>query len=179
MNKTIFVVDDSDVNLSVAERGLENHYNVITIPSGKELFHMLEMLIPDLIVLDINMPEMNGFQVLERLKIYKEYQDIPVIFLTGISDERTEIQGFQLGAVDFIHKPFSIPVLLNRINLHINVSGLIRDRTRALENAHRNLLFVLSDIIESRDKGTGGHVFRTTQYVKSLILAMREQKVYL
>lgn len=178
MNKTIFIVDDSDVNLSVAERGLENYYNVITIPSGQGLFRMLEKLIPDLIVLDILMPQMDGFQVLERLKAIDEYKDIPIIFLTGVSNERTEIQGFQMGAVDFIHKPFSIPVLLNRINLHLNVAGVIKDRTKALENAHRSLLFVLSDIIESRDKGTGGHVFRTTQYVLALIKAMRRQGVY-
>ena len=178
MRKTIFVVDDNDTNLSKAEESLEDHYNVITIPSGQRMFALLKKMKPDLILLDIEMPEMDGFQVLETLKSTKSLEDIPVIFLTGKNDVKTETQGFEMGVVDFVSKPFSTPVLLNRVKCHIDINALIRRRTIALENAHRSMMFVMADLVENRDKGTGGHIDRTTQYVRLLVEAMQAQGVY-
>jgi len=176
--KTIFVVDDSDTNLSMAEESLENHYNVITIASGKRMFSIIERIKPDLILLDIEMPEMNGFEVMERLKSSDDYKNIPVIFLTSVRSAETEASGFEMGAVDFISKPFSTPVLLNRMKLHIGVNELVLERTAALEHAHRSVLRILADLVESRDQGTGGHIDRSTQYVRILISEMIEQNVY-
>ena len=176
--KTIFVVDDSDTNLSRAEEALEACYEVLTVPSGEKMFKLLERVFPDLIILDINMPGMNGFEVLSRLKSTEQYKHIPVIFLTGLMDADAEAKGFEMGVVDFIQKPFSAPVLLNRVRSQINVNELIKERTEQLEQAHRDLIFILSDVIENRDKATGGHIERTTMYIKLLVSEMIKQGVY-
>ncbi|MCL2217219.1 MAG: response regulator [Defluviitaleaceae bacterium] len=185
MRKTIFVVDDNDTNLSKAEEGLEDNYDVMTIPSGARLFTILKKMQPNLILLDILMPEMDGFEVLERLKAEKEYREIPVIFLTAQTDPETEARGFEMGVVDFITKPFSTSVLLNRVKLHIDVAQLIKESTEELERSHaelershRNLMFIMADMVESRDEGTGGHIDRTAGYIKILIEGMVKRGVY-
>ncbi|MCL2386071.1 MAG: response regulator [Defluviitaleaceae bacterium] len=178
MRKTIFVVDDNDTNLSMAEEGLEDIYDVMTIPSGERLFVMLQKMRPNLILLDIEMPEMDGFQVLERLKTSKEYQNIPVIFLTGVRAQEVEARGFECGVVDFITKPFSTPVLLNRVKLHIDVNLLIKEHTEKLEKSHQNMIFIMADMVENRDSGTGGHIERTSKYVKVLVKEMQQKGIY-
>jgi putative two-component system response regulator len=116
--KTIFVVDDSDTNLAKAEEALENHFNVMTVPSAARMFTLLEKVNPDLILLDIEMPEMNGFEALERLKA-GNWTNIPVIFLTGTKNASIEKQSSELGALGIITKPFSSSMLLEKINLYI------------------------------------------------------------
>jgi signal transduction histidine kinase/HPt (histidine-containing phosphotransfer) domain-containing protein len=127
--KKIFVVDDNDTNLFMAEEALGERYRVMTLPSAAKMFGLLEKIKPDLILLDIEMPEMDGFTALERLKANEAQADIPVIFLTSMTDAAMEVRGFQLGAVDFIAKPFSAPVLLNRVKTHMDIAELIRERT--------------------------------------------------
>ena len=112
--KTIFVVDDSDTNLAMAEEALEDHYNVMTVPSAAKMFALLEKITPDLILLDIEMPEMNGFDALKELKSGSS-PDIPVFFLTGTTSAEIEEQGSKLGAVGIVTKPFSADSLLDRI----------------------------------------------------------------
>jgi len=116
--KTVFVVDDSDTNLLMAEEALEDDYNVMTVPSAAKMFSLLEKKIPDLILLDIEMPVMNGFEALEKLKA-GSWKDIPVIFLTGTTNESIEQQSSKLGAVGLITKPFSAPSLISCIKTHI------------------------------------------------------------
>ncbi|MCL1844776.1 MAG: response regulator [Defluviitaleaceae bacterium] len=178
MRKTIFVVDDNDTNLSKAEESLEDIYDVMTIPSGARLFAILKKIRPHLILLDIEMPEMDGFQVLELLKSGREYDKIPVIFLTGMRDPEIEVRGFENGVVDFITKPFSTPVLLNRVKLHISVDLLVKEQTEKLEKNHQNMIFILAGVVEDRDSGTGGHIERTSEYVKVLVQEMQERGVY-
>jgi len=177
--KTIFVVDDSDTNLSMAENALEDLYCVMTLPSAAKMFTLLEKVTPDLILLDIEMPEMNGFEALQKLKTHDQYSSIPVIFLTGLTDVSIEVQGFELGAIDFIAKPFSAPVLLNRIKTHLSIDELIHERTAQLRRLQNSLVSVLADMVESRDKTTGGHIERTTAYIKILMNAMMERGVYI
>jgi putative two-component system response regulator len=117
--KTIFVVDDSDTNLATAEGALEDHCNVMTVPSAAKMFALLEKITPNLILLDIEMPEMNGFEALERLKTNSSWANIPVIFLTGTVDAAIEEKSAQLGAVGIISKPFSASVLLERVKVYI------------------------------------------------------------
>ena len=117
--KTIFIVDDSDTNLAMAEEALEDYYNVMTVPSAAKMFSLLEKMLPGLILLDIEMPEMNGFEALERLKTNNSWVNIPVIFLTGTIDASIEAQSAKLGAVGIITKPFSLPALLENIKTHI------------------------------------------------------------
>ncbi|MCL2035206.1 MAG: response regulator [Oscillospiraceae bacterium] len=176
--KTIFVVDDSDTNLSMAKEVLKEHYKVRTLPSAGKMFSLIEKIKPDLILLDIEMPEMDGFEALSRLKAVDAYADIPVIFLTSMTDASVEARGFQLGVVDFITKPFSAPVLLNRIKSHLDIDEIIRERTAQLINMQNGIVFVLADMVETRDLGTGGHIERTTSYLEILTQKMIEDGVY-
>ena len=183
MQKTIFVVDDNDTNLQAAKEALKGHYRVFTLPSGAKMFMMMEKITPDLILLDIEMPEMDGFQALSKLK--ETGFIIPVIFLTSLHDADVEVKGFQLGVVDFITKPFSAPVLINRIKSHLDIDELIRERTAQLhektiqlENLQNAIIFGFADLVEGRDESTGGHVDRTSKYIQLLLDAMIERGVY-
>jgi len=179
MQKTIFVVDDNDTNLSVIKDALKEQYRVMTLPSAAKMFALIEKITPDSILLDIEMPEMDGFEALRRLKANKLYAGIPVIFLTAMTDAAIEARGFQLGVVDFITKPFSAPVLLNRMKTHLDIDGIIRERTAQLQRLKHGIVFVLADMVENRDHGTGGHVERTTMYVEILIAAMMARGVHI
>jgi putative two-component system response regulator len=176
--KTIFVVDDSDTNLSMVEDALEKKYQVMTVPSALKMFALLEKVTPDLILLDVEMPDMNGFEALLCLKSSPLHKDIPVIFLTGYTDYEIEAHGFEMGVVDFIAKPFSTPVLLNRIKTHLEIDELIRERTAKIRQLQNGIVNVLADVVEERDKRTGGHNDRTAMYVKILIKAMEERGGY-
>ena len=176
--KTIFVVDDSDTNLSMAEAVLEDQYRVMTMPSAAKMFMLLEKVIPDLILLDIEMPEMDGFDTISRLKSDGNWSEIPVMFLTGRNDAAVEARGLEMGAVDFVTKPFSAPVLINRIKTHLNIDEIIRERTQQLHKLQNSIVAVLADMVENRDKGTGGHIERTSIYIKILIQEMKQKGVY-
>ena len=117
----IALVDDNIATLNQGKSLLQSFYKVYTIQSGAILFENLEHDIPSLILLDITMPEMNGFEVIQKLKSDIRYQDIPVIFLSSKNDEESEKEGYRLGAVDFITKPFSESVLLCRIKHHLHI----------------------------------------------------------
>ncbi|MCL2810219.1 MAG: response regulator, partial [Treponema sp.] len=101
MQKTIFLVDDNATNLTVAEDALVKQYRVIALSSAVQMFAALEKFKPDLILLDIEMPEMTGFEAMKKLKSSDLYAEIPVIFLTGRTDPVSEADGIELGAVDF------------------------------------------------------------------------------
>ena len=176
INKTIFVVDDKNTNLALAEKALQDHYRVITLPSAAKMFKFLEKTTPDLILLDIEMPEMDGFEALSRLK--ETNADIPVIFLTSLLDAEVEVKGFQLGVIDFITKPFSAPVLVNRIKTHLQIDDIVRERTAQLLNLKSAIIFGFADMVESRDEDTGGHVERTSTYVQILLDALSERGIY-
>jgi len=176
--KTVFVVDDSLTNLSMVEDVLEKNYRVVTLLSVDRMYEALEKITPDLIILDIDMPEMNGFDAMKKLKSDKRHAGIPIIFLTALSDSFNEALGIELGAVDFITKPFSEPVLLNRIRNHLNIDEIVRQRTAQLLRLKNGIVFTLADVVEQRDKDTGGHVERTTGYLRTLLEAMIAQEVY-
>jgi len=178
MEKTIFVVDDSVTNLAAAAEALEDYYTVITIPSGKKALHLLEKVRPDLILLDIEMPEMDGFDILNHLKASEKYKDIPIIFLTAVLDSDIESKALEMGVMDFIVKPFSTPVLLNRIRIHLDISEVIRERTFQLNRAKQDIIFVLADVVENRDESTGDHLGRTSRLVSKLIYKMQEKRLY-
>ncbi|MCL2053057.1 MAG: response regulator [Oscillospiraceae bacterium] len=178
MAKTIFIVDDCDTNLSVAESALEEHYKVITLPSAIKMFSLLERIKPDLILLDIAMPGVDGFQAIRTLKTNEYYADIPVIFLTAIVDPASEAMGFELGAVDFISKPFSVPVLRNRIKLQLEVGEIVRDQTKTVRRLQNGIVSVIADVVENRDRDTVEHSERTASYIRILIQAMLANDVY-
>ncbi|MCL2294855.1 MAG: response regulator [Spirochaetes bacterium] len=178
MQKTIFVVDDNPTNLSVAKDALKDHYRVRTLSSAAKMFEIMNKIIPDMILLDIEMPDMDGFKALAILRENKVTSKIPVIFLTSLTDVHVEARGFEMGVIDFINKPFSELVLLNRIKTHMDIDKIIKERTARLQNLQNALVFTLADMVENRDKTTGGHIERTTEYIEILLEEMLSNDVY-
>ncbi|MDR0223062.1 MAG: response regulator [Oscillospiraceae bacterium] len=146
MEKTILVVDDNTISLSVAEAALEKQYRVIPLSSAEKMFAILEKITPDLILLDIEMPKMDGFEAMKLLKESESYAGIPVIFLTGLTDAVNEDHAIELGALDFFVKPISEPVLLNRIRNYINIDEQVRERTKQLIERAERLERKLADV---------------------------------
>jgi len=118
--KKIVAVDDNPENLNALKNTLKESYMVYPNPSAQDMFELLEHVMPDLILLDVEMPEMNGYEAIKKLKSDDKYRGIPVIFLTSMNDEQSEKEGMQLGAADYIHKPFVTPILLERIKTHLS-----------------------------------------------------------
>jgi len=134
--KIIIAVDDNMENLNALKNTLKEIYRVYPIPSALEMFDLLTHIQPDLILLDIEMPEMNGYEAIKKLKGDDKYHEIPIIFLTSMSDEQSEMEGLKLGAVDYIHKPFVTPLLLQRIKTHLSLmeqQKMILDRNKEIE----------------------------------------------
>jgi putative two-component system response regulator len=176
--KSIFIVDDSDTSLLLAKEALKEYYRVMTMSSAARMFKLLEKFIPDLILLDIEMPEMDGFETIQKLKSNNYYKDVPVIFLTNYREDSIESFGFELGVVDFISKPFSTPVLVNRIKTQLDIDSLIRDRTERIKRLQNGIMTVLANVVEERDRENEGHNDRIAGYIKILIEAMLELGVY-
>ena len=195
----VIIVDDNPISLSLGRNLLRSFYEVFPATSGQKLFQILEKIIPELILLDVEMPEMSGFDAIKRLKADSRYADIPVIFLTGKDDEASEMEGFDLGAVDYVSKPFSGPLLLKRIANHIlleqqrrdllanqealqdyadNLEEKVREKTAEILNLQNAVLNTIAELVEFRDKSTGGHVMRTQRYLEVLIKEMQRTGVY-
>ncbi|GHU92344.1 two-component system response regulator [Clostridia bacterium] len=183
--KTIFIVDDNDTNLMTAKYALEDLYRVYLLQSFDKMIALSRHVLPDLILLDIDMPEITGFEAMERLQSLPKFKAIPVIFLTASTDEANEVRGFELGAVDFISKPFSKPILLKRLETHIGIDAIVKQRTAEVEQSRADndrlkngIISVIADMVEGRDKSTGGHIDRTQKYLELLLDAMAETGEY-
>ncbi|GAB4334661.1 MAG: response regulator [Desulfobulbaceae bacterium] len=146
-SKTILVVDDSPDNLSMLSRMLRDHYFVIEAQRGHEALSLAgSRPIPDLILLDIMMPDMDGFEVLQSLKDDPVTRHIPVIFITALNRPEDEARGLELGAVDYISKPFSMPVILARVRTHIELRELRTKYEEAVENRDMELDLTLAQL---------------------------------
>jgi putative two-component system response regulator len=176
--KTIFIVDDNDTNLMAAKTALDGTYKTFALPSAEKMFKLLDKITPDLILLDVDMPEMDGFQAMSALKSDVKLKSIPVIFLTAKNDAESEIRGFEIGALDFINKPFSAPILIRRIETHIETDKLIKESQQAVRDVHNATISVIADVVESRDKVTGGHIERTQAYLEILVNALIRAGIY-
>jgi len=119
--KKIIIVDDNLNDLTALKNTLKDHYGVYPCPSALKMFDLLEHIQPDLILMDVEMPEMNGYELAKKLINDDKYRKIPFIFLTSITDAHSEMEGLELGALDYIHKPFVAPLLLLRIRLHLSL----------------------------------------------------------
>jgi len=188
----IFLVDDNIVNLNAGKTALQHKYTVITMPSGEKLFSVLKKMKPDLILLDIDMPGMSGYDTIKGLKLNLETAEIPVIFLTSKNEVDSELLGLQLGAVDYITKPFSLPILLKRVELHLllqsqkeelrefngNLLEMVNQRTSDVSALQNAVIMWAAEVIEFRDEETGHHVERVQKYLKVLLDAMKETEQY-
>jgi len=119
--KKIFVVDDNNGNLIACKNILKPYYEVYPAQSVAKLFELLEHMVPDLILLDVEMPGTSGTDAARKLKSSDSYKNIPIIFLSARNDSTSEMEGFNLGALDYIHKPFFSHLLLRRIEMHFSL----------------------------------------------------------
>lgn len=178
----ILVVDDDRMNVKVAERLLNSYYFVDCATSGKEALGYLSEEHPDLILLDLHMPEMDGFEVIQRIKEQEALQDIPVIFLTADNDSEAEVRGLREGALDFIKKPFIADIMLQRIQrileldrLQKNLQQEVEKQTRTAEQRREKverlslqIMLTLGETIDAKDKYTNGHSVRVAQYAREI-----------
>jgi DNA-binding response OmpR family regulator len=117
--KKIIIVDDNPSNLNTCKKALKDLYDVYPSPSAEKMFDILTHITPDLILLDVEMPGIHGHEAIRMLKGNEDYKAIPVIFLSAMDDAQSEMEGLELGAVDYIHKPFVSSLLIRRIETHI------------------------------------------------------------
>jgi len=183
--KTIYLVDDDMTNLTLGKNTLVEHYKIFTMNSGASLLKFLEKNIPDLILLDIEMPEMNGYEVIKIIKNRGETKNIPVIFLTAKTDGDNEQEGLSLGAIDYITKPFSPYLLLKRIETHLKLANynkhlqeMVMAKTKSVLELQNAILKAMAEVVENRDDITGKHVERTQNYLGLLIGALLRHGLY-
>ncbi len=129
----IIAVDDNLENLTTLKNTLKDLYEVFPCPSAAKMFNLLERVRPDLILLDVEMPEMNGYDAARKLKNESQTGEIPIIFLTSMSDAQSEMEGLTIGAIDYIHKPFVAHLLLQRIKTHLSIMEQEREIKHLIE----------------------------------------------
>jgi putative two-component system response regulator len=200
------IVDDNIANLKIAKNALSDFYDVFTVPSAAKMFDLLERNKPDLILLDIDMPAMDGYEAIKILKSDPATSAIPVIFLTGMSSPEDELKGLSLGAIDYISKPFMPQLLRKRVELHItveiqkrllegqakklqeqgselkrfneNLQKLVEEKAGKVLELQSAILKTVAELVESRDDTTGGHVERTQHGLKVLIEGLEDLGLY-
>ncbi|VEB40825.1 Cyclic di-GMP phosphodiesterase response regulator RpfG [Chromobacterium violaceum] len=179
---TILVVDDTPDNLALINDLLHRDYRVKVATGGEKALRIVAAGEPDLILLDVLMPDMDGYEVLRRLRASRADFDVPVIFLTAMQEAEEETAGLQLGAADYIHKPINPGILMARVRNQLDVKAArdilknqndyleeeVRRRTRETETVQNVAIWALASLAETRDNETGNHIKRTQSYVKLL-----------
>jgi len=182
----ILVIDDDEMNLLIAKKILAERYEVIPVTSGELAFKYLENHMVDLILLDIRMPKMDGFIFLTLVKENPKLKDIPVICLTADNELESEVKGFELGAVDFITKPFIAAVMFQRVARILELRRLQKElqkevekktlslnlRSRQLNRLTIQVMMTLAGTIDAKDKYTNGHSIRVAEYSKMIAAKM-------
>ena len=171
-NCNILMVDDTPANLLLLSNMLKSKgFRIRPVPSGRLAFKVMEIETPDLILLDINMPEMNGYEVCRRLKADERFRDIPVIFISALSETLDKVEAFACGGVDYITKPFQFEEVEARINTHlklrryqISLEELVKDKVKEISDSQMSTIFALSKLAESRDIATGRHLERVQMF---------------
>jgi len=186
--ETVLVVDDTPDNITLISSLLKDLYKVKIANNGEKALQIaVSETPPDLILLDIMMPGMDGYEVCTRLKAAESTRDIPVIFLTAKVEVEDEERGLRLGAVDYITKPVSPPIVLARVRTHLDLKiarDFLKDRNRQLEEEVRQrtrevaavqdvTIQAMASLAETRDNETGNHIRRTQWYVKLLAEKLR------
>lgn len=192
MKNIILVVDDDKANLALAQKILLPQYRIAASGSGAAALKYLEHNRPDLILLDINMPDMDGFAVMEELRKKENTASIPVIFLTADNLAETEIRCFRVGAMDFVTKPFVPDILLSRVGKTIELDQYrhkleemvkeqaekLMENTRRISQIQDSVIVGMANLIESRDGSTGKHVKNTQMYVRMIADELYERGLY-
>lgn len=185
--KIILIVDDSVSNLKNAEEVLKDKYSLALVKSGRQALDYLSHNTPDLVLLDVIMPEMDGFETITKMKENPATSKIPVIFLTVDSNVETELQGFKLGALDFINKPFVPEIMIYRIEAILELDSLrkqleaeVRKKTRQLETSALQVVSCVADIVDNKSIYTKGHSTRVAGYAEEIArrLGLSDKEIF-
>ncbi|MCT4584765.1 MAG: response regulator [Peptostreptococcaceae bacterium] len=195
MNKKplILIVDDFATNLDILVEILKDDYKLMACNNGYDALDAVNLYTPDLILLDIMMPKLNGYEVCKIIKRDYSKLDIPIIFVSAIEDDENEAKGLELGAVDYIKKPYNPLVVKKRIKTHLTLKFIkeelknqnvileqkVKERTKELELTQNVTIHTLANLAESRDPETGGHIIRTKYYVKLLAEELKKSNKYI
>ena len=186
---TVLVVDDTPANVSLLNNILKDSYRTKIATNGEKALAIANSNEPpDIILLDIMMPDMDGYEVCERLKAQGKTQDIPIVFLTAKVTEEDETRGLSLGAVDYITKPISPPIVLERVKNHLLLKeardvlkqqnevleAKVQERTQKLGELQDVAMEAMGALAESRDPETGNHIRRTQLYVQLLAEKLKD-----
>ncbi len=188
---TLLVVDDTPENLALMRAVLKDHYRVKVADGGEQAVRLAAAVHPppDLILLDIMMPVMDGYATCRTLKSLPQTRNIPIIFLTAKSEVEDEIRGLQMGAVDYISKPITPPLVLARVSTQLELKkarDFLRNQNEFLDaEVHRRTREVMAlqdvtiqamaSLAETRDNETGNHIRRTQHYVRVMAEYLRSQ----
>ncbi len=188
MHKTqkVLIVDDTPENIQILMQTLRDEYAIIAATNGEKALQLAaKSPQPDIILLDVMMPGIDGYEVCRRLKADPITSGIPVIFVTALSDEQDEARGLELGAVDYIAKPFRPILVKARVDNHLelkrhrdHLEDMVHERTRELALVKEVTVESLANLAETRDPETGGHIKRTQNYVRVLAEHMALYPVY-
>ena len=181
-NKTILIVDDIELNINTLIDIFEDRYDILATTDPSDVFALLETEKVDLILLDILMPKMNGFQVCKKIKENNNTKDIPIIFITAQTDDDSIETAYSIGGVDYITKPFRSIEILSRVSTHISLDEKkqvledmvdiktkeLQELNQELEDTQREIIFTMGEISEKRSKEVGYHVKRVALYSEVL-----------
>lgn len=166
----VLIIDDTPAYITMLST-LLNEYEVFASIDGKKGIHLAQTIMPDLILLDINMPEMSGYEVCRRLKQIEKVENIPIIFLTANEGVDFEETGFRMGAVDYIAKPFNATILKARVKTHIDLYKLQSRLAQQVEAAvseirklNHEITYISASIAELKSKETGQHLLRVSEF---------------
>ncbi|NTV89036.1 MAG: response regulator [Clostridiales bacterium] len=189
---TVLIVDDTETNIDILVDVLGNDYELSVAMDGETALEIMHREKPDLVLLDINMPGLSGYDVCSAMKSDPSMADIPVIFLTALTDIGSKSKGFELGAVDYITKPFEALEVRARVNTHLALAlarkelsiqndileKRVDERTREISLTQETTIEALACLAEYRDPETGGHIKRTKNYIKALAERLCENSKY-
>lgn len=176
INASIMIVDDTPENLRVLSKMLHDQsYEVRPVPSGRMALHAARNKPPDLFLLDINMPEMNGYELCEIIKGDRQLKEIPVIFISALSETLDKVTAFEVGGVDYITKPYHLSEVLARVETHLHLSKLrqelqtlVNQQVKEISDSQMATIIAMARLAQSRDDDTGKHLDRIMGYCDHL-----------
>lgn len=190
---TVMIIDDTPANLEVLEEILSQQgYRVAAFPRGEMALRAAAKSHPDLILLDIMMPGMDGFQVCSQLKANETLQDVPIIFISALDDTANKVKAFTHGGIDYVTKPFQEEEVIARVKTHLSLrhmqlqlqrhsnhlEELVREKIKEISNSQMATLVAISNLAEFRDKYTGQHIERTRTFCQLLSKQLQQSPRY-